>query len=114
MLRRFPGEARGSCVQSDHCAIAVGQYQKIATGQLPHVFRCVLNRGWIMSRHDGARDGKVGHQFRRARQHDFAIMLKILECRDRVSQFLHDSLPHMALHAVPYHQKAHRREPRCD
>jgi hypothetical protein len=44
------------------------------------------------------------------RQHDFPIVLKILEGCDGVSQILHDSFSHMALHTVPHDQKAQGRE----
>ena len=63
-----------------------------------------------MSRHDGSRDRKVGHQLRGAGQHDFAIVLKILKCGDGISQVLNDSFAHVALDTMANHEQAHRRE----
>ena len=99
-------------MKSDHRAVAISQNQKIAAGQLPYVLGSVLNRGRVMGRHDSACDRKVSQQFRGTRQHDFAVVLKVLERGDGVPQVLNNAIAHMTLHAVAYHEKAHRREPR--
>ena len=95
-------------MQSNHLAIAVHQNQQIAARQLPNVPRCILDGGWIGSGHDGARNRQVCHQLGRAGQHNFAIVLKILERSYGISQILGNPLPNVALHAVLHHQEAQR------
>jgi len=48
------------------------------------------------------------------RQHDFAIVLEILEGCDRIPQLLYNSFPHVALHALPHDQETHRSKSCCD
>ena len=105
-------ESRRLCMQSHHLSIAVGEHKKIASGELPYVPGSVLDSGGIVSRHDGSSDWEVGHEFRGAGQHDFAIVLEILEGDDGISQILHNAIADMALDAVPDNQKAHRGEAR--
>ena len=65
-----------------------------------------------MRGHDRSSDRQVGHQLRRAGQHNFAIMLKILKCGDGISQVLNNSFAYVALNALPNHEQTHRRQSR--
>ena len=110
LLRHRPRKAWRFGMQSDRHAIAIDQHQQIAARQLPHILGSILNCGRIMRRHDGPCNRQVGDQFRRVRQHDFTIVLKILERCHRIPQLLCDPFPHMTLHAVLYYQQAQRCE----
>src|ERR1700680_2573288 len=111
-LRRLAGKARRFGVQADHGAVAIDQYKQIAAGQLRHVRRCILNGCRIMRGHQGAGNGKVGQQFRRARQHFFPHMLEIFKGADRVAQIYAEAFSDVTLNTALHEKQAGSCEPR--
>ena len=106
----FAREARSLGVQGDDLAATVHHHKQVAARNLRNVLRRVLDGDRVRTRHDGARDGKVGQKSHVAGQHGFAFVAEILKRGDGIFQVDGNALADVAFHAAPHQEQAGRSE----